>query len=427
MIEHLTLSFHVPSDPPQHQLTWYNLSNALWMGSFSIQQLLVTWILVGILHEPPEVVGIAQLIIGIPGLAFMLWGGVMGDRVDGRRLLIQSHLLSIVPPLVLAAGVFVDALGFWILILTALAANLLNSVSNPARNTILNQIAGQKLQIAISVSTGIGSIATMAGTRLAGEIDRFGLINILLVQSVLFAIGALCLLGLRAASQPVPSQTPSGSESAQSSMIQTIQDGLIYAWRFKLARDIIGMNFVSSFFNAGAWFVAVPFIVNRIYAGDALLLANISVVFYFGSLLANFGLVKFMPIRFSGRLYLIMQLTRLLVLSLIWIEPPIFWFWIAAAYWGFNMGVTTTMSRVIVQEVAEPQYRSRLMSVFTLALMSSTPIGSLVLGFVISAFGELNALIPGMVVSILIFGFGLRYSPLWHYKSPQPGKVTTQG
>ena len=67
------------------------------------------------------------------------------------------------------------------------------------------------------------------------------------------------------------------------------------------------------------------------------------------------------------------------------------------------MGVTTTMSRVIIQEIAKPQYRSRLMSVFTLALMSSVPIGSMVLGFVIGQFGELNALIPGMVVSVLIF------------------------
>ena len=184
------------------------------------------------------------------------------------------------------------------------------------------------------------------------------------------------------------------------------------------------MNFVSSFFNAGGWFVAIPFIVSRIYEGDALLLANITVVFYFGSLVANFGLVRFMPIKFSGRLYLIMQLTRLGVLGLIWIEPPIFWFWIAAAYWGFNMGVTTTMSRVIIQEIAEPQYRSRLMSVFTLALMSSVPIGSMVLGFVIGQFGELNALIPGMVVSVLIFAFGFYRSSLsqepWQYESPQP-------
>ena len=412
----------VIDQPPKYQLTWYNLSNALWMGSFSIQQLLVTWILVGVLDEPPEVVGLAQLLIGIPGLAFMLWGGVMGDRVDSRRILIQSHLLSVIPPLVLALGVYVDLLGFWLLIVTALATNLLNSISNPARNTILNQIAGQKLQVAISVSTGIGSIATMVGTRLAGEIDRLGLINILIVQSVFFALGAICLLGLRAA---VPSTAgPAASSSshqpiAEHSMIRTISDGLIYTWRFKLARDVIGMNFVSSFFNAGGWFVAIPFIVSRIYEGDALLLANITVVFYFGSLVANFGLVRFMPIKFSGRLYLIMQLTRLGVLGLIWIEPTIFWFWIAAAYWGFNMGVTTTMSRVIIQEIAKPQYRSRLMSVFTLALMSSVPIGSMVLGFVIGQFGELNALIPGMVVSVLIFTFGFYRSPLWQYESPQ--------
>ena len=409
--------------PSKYQLTWYNLSNALWMGSFSIQQLLVTWILVGVLKEPPEVVGLAQLLIGIPGLAFMLWGGVMGDRVDGRRILIQSHLLSVIPPLVLALGVYVDLLGFWLLIITALATNLLNSISNPARNTILNQIAGQKLQIAISVSTGIGSIATMVGTRLAGEIDRLGLINILIVQSVFFALGAICLLGLRAAAPYAPATAASSSSDqsiAEDSMIRTISDGLVYTWRFKLARDVIGMNFVSSFFNAGGWFVAIPFIVSRIYEGDALLLANITVVFYFGSLVANFGLVRFMPIKFSGRVYLIMQLTRLGVLGLIWIEPTIIWFWIAAAYWGFNMGVTTTMSRVIIQEIAEPQYRSRLMSVFTLALMSSVPIGSMVLGFVIGQFGELNALIPGMMVSVLIFAFGFYRSPLWQYKSPQP-------
>ena len=30
------------------QMTWYNTSHALWMAGFSIQQLLVTWILVGI-------------------------------------------------------------------------------------------------------------------------------------------------------------------------------------------------------------------------------------------------------------------------------------------------------------------------------------------------------------------------------------------
>lgn len=173
------------------QMTWYNTSHALWMAGFSIQQLLVTWILVGILAQSPETVGLAQLLIGVPALIFMLWGGVIGDRVDGRQLLIQSHLLSIIPPLVLALAVYLDQLGVWILILTALIANLLNSASNPARNTILNLVAGGRLQWAISLSTGIGAIATMVGTWVAGGIDKIGLVEVLLLQSACFGVGGI--------------------------------------------------------------------------------------------------------------------------------------------------------------------------------------------------------------------------------------------
>ena len=414
-----------PAGRPDRQLTWYNASNALWMAGFSMQQLLVTWILVGVLERSPETVGLAQLIIGLPALLFMLWGGVIGDRMDGRKLLIQSHLLSMLPPLILALAIFFDYLGFWAGILTALAANLLNSASNPARNTILNIVAGSRLQYAISLSTGIGSVATIMGTRVAGSIDSVGLIEVLLIQVACFGIGAIFLIGLRPhAPSPQTSQAPStqaaSTEAAPTSMTEIIREGLVYTWNFKLARDIVGLNFLSSFFNAGAWMVAIPFIISRIYAGDALLLANITVVFYFGSLIANFGLLKFMPLLRPGRLYLIMQVSRVLVLYLIWIEPSIEWFYLASAYWGFNMGVTTTMSRLMIQEIAEPAFRSRLMSVFTLGLMSATPMGSVVLGFVIGLFGELNAMIPGMIASLIIFYLGYRFSDIWRYESPSP-------
>jgi hypothetical protein len=318
-------------------------------------------------------------------------------------------------------------LGVWILIFTALVANLLNSASNPARNTILNLVAGARLQWAISLSTGIGAIATMMGTRVAGSIDHLGLVEVLLLQSACFGLGALFLIGLHASApeaQPLPPSPDVNSRTAaQPSMASIIREGLVYTWRFKLARDLVGLNFFSSFFNAGAWMVAIPFIISRIYAGDALLLANITVVFYFGSLLANFGLLKFMPLARPGRVYLIMQLSRVLVLYLIWYEPSMTWLWAAAAFWGFNMGVTTTMSRVMIQEMAEPAFRARLMSVFTLGLMSATPMGSLVLGVVIGQFGELNALIPGMVASIMIFYYGYIRSDIWQYRSPVAAAV----
>ena len=403
-------------------LTWYNLSNALWMGSFSIQQLLVIWILVGVLEQPPETVGLVQLLIGIPGLLFMLWGGFIGDRVDGRKLLIQTHLLSAIPPLGLIIVISYSQLGLIGVILFALSANLLNSASNPARNTLLNMVARSRLQYAISLSTGIGSIATIIGTRVAGEIESIGLANVLIFQAAFFILGAVALLGLP--KYPVikktndSSTTPGKDQIAAPTMLATIKNGLLYTWRFKLARDLVGLNFFSSFFNAGAWMVAIPFIITRVYAGDALLLANITVIFYFGSLIANFGLLRFMPLARPGRLYLIMQLSRIFVLLLIWIQPHISVFWAAAAYWGFNMGVTNTTSRLMVQEISKPEYRARLMSVYTLGLMSAIPIGSLVLGFVIGQFGALNALIPGMISSVIIFWLGFRYTSIWQYQSP---------
>ena len=110
----------------QTQLAWYTGGNALWMAAYSMQQLLVTWILVGILQQTPERVGIAQMLIGIPGLLFMLWGGVIGDRVEGRMLLVRVHYLSAIPPLILAIASYLGLLGYWILIFTALVTSLLH-------------------------------------------------------------------------------------------------------------------------------------------------------------------------------------------------------------------------------------------------------------------------------------------------------------
>lgn len=399
------------SPATNHQLTWYNTSNGLWMASFSIQQLLVIWILVGILHETPERVGMAQLLIGIPGLLFMLWGGVIGDQMDGRQLLIRVHFLSAIPPVILAVASLYGLIGFWLLIATALGTSLLNGASNPARNTILHRVAGSRLQMAISLSTGIGSMASIAGTRVAGELDSLGLENILFLQAAMFVLGGFFVARL------LPATTTTESKIPRKATFEDLREGLSYVWQFKLARDLIGLNCFSSFFNAGAWMVAVPFIITRVYDGDAVLLANMTAVFYFGSFVANFGLLKFMPLRRPGRLYLIMQLSRIPVLVLIWMRPDLWLVWTAILFWGFNMGITSTMSRLMVQEFASPLYRARVMSIYTLGMMSAAPIGSLVLGFIIGVWGPLDALLPGVIASIFIFVFGTRFTSIWRYDS----------
>ena len=75
-----------------------------------------------------------------------------------------------------------------------------------------------------------------------------------------------------------------------------------------------------------------------------------------------------------------------------------------------------TMSRTIVQEASPPEYLARIMSVFSLALMGGMPLGSLMMGYLIGAWGPLNAaLVPvtGVLLSLLVIG--LR-SDLWRMR-----------
>jgi MFS-type transporter involved in bile tolerance (Atg22 family) len=113
-----------------------------------------------------------------------------------------------------------------------------------------------------------------------------------------------------------------------------------------------------------------------------------------------------------------MQLSRVAILILIWIEPDVAFLWLAAALWGFNMGITTTTSRLMLQEIASPEFRDRIMAAYNVSLMSAAPVGSLILGLIIGLAGPLNALIPGMIASVMIFLAGLTRSEIWHYQSP---------
>jgi len=158
--------------------------------------------------------------------------------------------------------------------------------------------------------------------------------------------------------------------------------------------------------------------VKRIYEGDALLLSFLMIVFYGGATATNFIMIRVMPIIRPGRIFLIMQLTRMIILGIMWIQPSFWIFALAAIAWGLNMGVTTTLARTIVQESASEEYRARIMSVYSLGLIGSAPIGALILGWIIEAFGTVNGLVPAMMISVILFFYGVFMTGVYRYESP---------
>ena len=61
--------------------------------ALAMQQLLLSWILIGILDLPADQVGVIQALIGLPGIVLMLMGGASADQQTPANCWFESTLL----------------------------------------------------------------------------------------------------------------------------------------------------------------------------------------------------------------------------------------------------------------------------------------------------------------------------------------------
>jgi hypothetical protein len=390
---------------PRSAFPWYLTSSSLWMAAMSLQGFLITWMLVGILDTPPEIVGYGRMMMEMPPLIVLLLGGIVADRFDGRTLLTGTHVVVALPPLAIAAVVAIGGLSFWTVIVFGIAVAMVQAISDPARQSLLSRVARIDIQRTVTLMTIVTSIVGLGGVWLGGRIDQLGLATVLVLQSLCFLVGAAAVR-----------QLPSYPVRQTSRM--DVFGGIKAVWRHALIRDIIGLNFLSSLFNAGAYVVAVPFIVKDVYGGDAAFFSTVILVFTAGSIGSNVLLLRFMPLLRPGRLFILMQLTRVVILAVLWMRPSLWLFYVAIVAWGFNMGITTTLVRTTVQELAAEPHRAQILSILLLSFMISAPASSVLLGWLIAGYDPLTALAPGIVMSLLIFAFGSATQGLWCYEAP---------
>ena len=398
------------------QAIWQNSEFKLYLGStafsgiaFAMQQLLLSWTLIGILEVPASQVGLIQAAAGIPGIFVMLLGGVRADDTDPRTLLIRVYLFAPVLPLFLITVVQLQQLSIQAVLLWALGMSFCVSYSSPAQQTILNRIASSSVQKAVSAATAVGFLVQIFGLGIAGTIDKFGLSPALAFQATCVGLGAFAVRRLHP-QPPVIQKTESP--------FKNLADGFREIYKQQDIMQTLIINFTSSVFNAGAFMTVFPFIVKEIYGGNAFLLSFLMVIFYAGATISNLLMIRVMPLVRPGRIFLIMQLSRMVILGLIWFEPVFWIFALACVGWGLNMGVTMTLARTIVQESATAEFRARIMSVYSLGLLGSAPIGALILGSLIDSLGILNALIPAISISIGLFVYGIIFTNVYNYRSP---------
>ena len=141
----------------------YLASTAFATLAFSMQQLLVSWLLVGILLLPGDAVGLVQGAIGIPGIALMLWGGASADRTDPRRLLIRVYALAPLVPLALWSATRLRGLDLPTVVAWGLAMAVVMAFSSPGQAALLSRVSASSIQRGVTAATAPAVIAAGTG------------------------------------------------------------------------------------------------------------------------------------------------------------------------------------------------------------------------------------------------------------------------
>ena len=383
-------------------LPWYLASSSVWLVGMTLQGFLVAWMLAGLLQVSAFEYGISRALIEIPPMLMLLLGGIWGDRSDSRKLLTITGVLIAIPPIIFAF--LVDYISYWGVVLFSMTIAMMQSLSDPARQSIISRVTRTDIQRTITLVTVVTTFVGLGGFWIGGKLELFGLSNVLILEAGAFLLSIIAIRKLPRLPALRNSRT-------------NLNNGLRLLWNLPLVRNVIALNFVSSLFNAGAYIVGMPYIVTQIYEGDAAFYATTMMWFTVGSIGSNLLLLLIMPLKYPGRLFLIFQLTRIVILVGLWFQPPSWLFFLLVMMWGVNMGITSTLVRTTVQELAPPSDRTQILGFLLFSFMVSSPISALILGALIASTDPMTALLPGIPISLFIFGIGLFASGLWNFKS----------
>lgn len=392
----------------QTEFGWFLAGVGSWFASFGMQSVLFAWLVAVVLRQPPERVGIAQMAAMAPSILFMLLGGAVADRGDGRALLIRYHLLAALPTSALAALAAGGWLSYPVVIGYGLAMGTLGAFVMPARDSLLTRVAVGALPRAIAVTSAGSLLFQLGGTALGGLADRVGAVGLLLAQAAILAAGGAAATRIA----PAPPGTGRGE-----SRLAAIRSGVREAWDSERIFPVVVTNFAVGIFFVGAFIVVMPVTVRDVYGGGAAELALINTSFWGGTVVSTMTQIRLRPLRWPGRVIIVTLALGAGILAAMAIPGPLWGLAALCFLWGAGAGVVMIQGRTIVQLAAPDTHRGRLLAIYQLGLMGGAPLGALVMGYVAAAAGPRPAVVYPAIAMLAVLAFLLLRSRLWQQEA----------
>ncbi|MCZ6855503.1 MAG: MFS transporter, partial [Gammaproteobacteria bacterium] len=241
-------------------LHYYMLGTGTWFMGYGIQGVMFAWLVTMVLRGSPEMVGVAQMTLLLPGMLLILIGGSYADRFGGRRIAMAAQAVGAFAPLLLLALLWFDALSFSTMLVYAVLMGCAQAFVTPARDGLLNQVAAGRVQRTVMLTSMVQFGMQMLGFLIAALADTTGPLVILATQSLILAIG---VLGFRR----IPRLEI--SRPANHALMKSVIEGARTVLSSVSMRMVVLQNVAMGMFFMGSYMVTMPLLVREVYDGSA--------------------------------------------------------------------------------------------------------------------------------------------------------------
>ena len=321
-------------------------------------------------------------------------GGMIADFFPKRRVLIATQAAFTLVQLTLGLVVIFGVVELWMVYVLAVIFGVINAVDNPTRQAFVSELVDRDtLRNAVTLNATENNLARAVGPSIGAIVIATVGIGFCFIANAFSTLAVIIALSMM--------RTKSlhfEHSAARSHPLKQLRQGWDYARKTPLIRDILIMAVIIGTF-AYEFQISLPILAKFAFGSDASSYSQLWVAFGLGSVVG--GLLaagrKRASVQHLIRSAVLFGVSMLIVSSM----PTLQFAVLGMLLVGFFSIQFTSLANTMLQLESEGAMRGRVMSLWTMAMLGSTPIGGPIIGYIAELLGARWGLAAGGCAALL--------------------------
>jgi MFS family permease len=356
-----------------------------------MQTVAQSFLVLGVTHSGTQL-GLTTAARFLPMFVFGPIGGVFADRLDKRRVLYVTQTLAGLLAAAFAVLIATHSIRLWIIYLLALALGFVNVFDNPARQSFISEmVSAEDLPNAVTLNSVAMNMARVFGAAAGGVIAAaIGLAWCFGCNALSFAAVLISLAAMRRG-ELFPAARLARKK-------RQVRDGLRYV---RSQPELLVPLLMIAVIGTLAWEfqVTLPLMASQAFGGGAATYGVMASVMGAGAVVG--GLISAGRARPRARALCLAAIGWGIAILAAAAAPTLTLELVAMVFVGYGSITFNALAKTTLQLAAKPTMRGRVMALWALAWLGSTPIGGPIVGWAGQTFGARWSLVIGGLPTVI--------------------------